>query len=108
MQASQIGSALAALHANAKTVLVAIDGAGGSGKSFLARSISRALKASSIPACIVEGDDFFLPSRQRPRGGPLETPIGGDYDWPRLRDQVIEPLRRGQSARYERYDWLDD
>jgi len=35
-------------------------------------------------------------------------PIGGNFDWPRLREQVLDPLRRGETARYDRYDWLED
>jgi len=37
-----------------------------------------------------------------------EKPIGGDFDWQRLRQEVLEPLRRGQAARYSRYDWAAD
>ncbi|MEV7804490.1 hypothetical protein AB0O28_16235 [Microbispora sp. NPDC088329] len=29
-------------------------------------------------------------------------------DWPRLQRQVIEPLRDGRKAAYERYDWPAD
>jgi hypothetical protein len=29
-----------------------------------------------------------------------EKPIGGDVDWRRLREHVLDPLRRNQHARY--------
>ena len=108
MQASGIIPRLIALYDGGKTVLVAIDGPGGSGKSFLAQSISTALTASGTPASVVQVDDFFLPSGQRPIGSVSEKPIGGDFDWPRLRNEVLDPLRRGEPARYDRYDWDRD
>jgi uridine kinase len=91
-----------------RTVLAAIDGPGGSGKTALAGSLQLTLDGAKVLVSVVEVDDFFLPSADRPRGGPSEKPIGGDFDWPRLRDQVLHPLRRGQSARYDRYDWGRD
>jgi len=108
VQVSEIASRLAALHAGDRMVLVAIDGPGGSGKSVLAESLRAALNESGVPAAVVAMDDFFLPSADRPSGAASEKPIGGDYDWPRLRRQVLEPLRSGRFAQYERYDWNDD
>jgi uridine kinase len=97
-----------ALLDRGNTVLVAVDGPGGSGKSVLATSLRVMLTGAGVPASVVAMDDFFLPSAGRSRGGASEKPIGGDYDWCRLRDQVLEPLRRGQTARYDRYDWVRD
>jgi uridine kinase len=96
------------LHKSGTTTLVAIDGPGASGKTVLAQSLRAALEEAGVSAHIVAGDDFFLPSASRPHGAPSEKPIGGDYDWRRLRDQVLDPLRRGQVALYDRYDWLKD
>jgi uridine kinase len=53
-------------------------------------------------------DDFFLPSRHRSCGSPSEKAIGSDFDWRRLREQVLKPLRQGRLARYGRYDWTTD
>jgi uridine kinase len=84
-----------------QTALLALDGRGGSGKSTLAR----ALQAADPAALIVQLDDFFKPSRERPPEIGRAKPIGGDYDIARLRAQVIDPLLRGESGRYARYDW---
>src|SRR5215470_2879255 len=104
----ELAARLRTLHATRATLLVAIDGAGGSGKSRLADDIRMRLTASHVPTSIVEVDDFFLPSGRRPRGPASEKPIGGDFDWQRLGEEVLEPLRRGQAARYIRYDWAAD
>jgi uridine kinase len=106
--ASGIVSALAELHSRAKTVLVAIDGPGGAGKSVLAESLRVALGTAEVPACVIAMDDFFLPPGKRPRGSASEKPIGGDFDWRRLRAQVLDPLRSGRSAQYDQYDWVKD
>src|SRR5262249_39461749 len=74
VRAFEIASALAESHSGNHTALVAIDGPGGSGKSFLAGSILEALLALGVPASVVQMDDFFLPPGRRPLGGPSEKP----------------------------------
>ena len=86
------------------TRLVAIDGRGGAGKSSLARRLAEYLENTTI----VEVDDFWLPRDVRPDRQTVVNEPGSDYDWVRLRDQVIEPLRRGEPGRYQRYDWETD
>ena len=68
--------------------LVAIDGPGGSGKTTFADRLS--LAANGAP--IVHTDDF----------ASADNPINW---WPRMLDQVIAPLARGERSRYQRYDW---
>lgn len=68
--------------------LVAVDGPGGSGKSTFARQLSEA--AGRAP--VIHTDDFAT----------WDNPI--DW-WPRLLDQVVEPLARGDAAHYQRFDW---
>ncbi len=83
-------------------IVVAIDGAGGAGKSTLANGIRAAFGHGSI----VQVDDFYRPlsGDQRaaldPRGGYERY-----FDWRRLRDGALVPLRAGTAARYRRYDW---
>ncbi|MCB0968953.1 MAG: hypothetical protein KDB37_19140 [Ilumatobacter sp.] len=68
--------------------IVAIDGPGGSGKSTFAALLAAALGGAPV----VPTDDF----------ASWDQPL----DWrPRMLDQVIEPLARGERGRYQRYDW---
>ena len=97
------------LHGGATAVLIAIDGLGGSGKSYLASSFAEEMQTrSDSPVSVVHGDDFFLPSAQRFFRSVGEKAIGADFDWRRLREQVLEPLRRDADARYQVYDWDRD
>jgi uridine kinase len=72
------------------TRLVCIDGPAGSGKTSLADALQRRLAG----AAVVHMDDVYR---------------GWDTDFAevhqRLRIQLVEPLRAGRTARYQRYDW---
>jgi uridine kinase len=81
--------------------LVGIDGRGGSGKSRVAQALGHWLG----DATIVAFDDFYLPSTRRVEQGEAGGEPGSAFDWRRLREQVLEPLVAGASARYQRYDW---
>ena len=87
-------------------LLVAIDGLGGAGKSTLAQLLKEQLKTLGWIVAIVKHDDFYLPSHQREN--QQAGVIGCDFDWERLRDQVLTPIREGRSAHYQRYDWETD
>ncbi len=71
--------------------LVAIDGPGGAGKSTFARRL--AVAAGGAP--VVHTDDF----------ASWDEPI--DW-WPRLLEQVVQPLVTGSAARYQRFDWASN
>jgi len=107
-QASEIVQQILSLESSYSTTLVAIDGKGGAGKSTLANILASQLETTGRRVDIVHFDDFYLPSSLRMKGEGAEKPIGGDFDWERLRDQVLEPLRDGRKARFERYDWCKD
>ena len=87
-------------------LLVAIDGLGGAGKSTLARLLEEHLKTLGWTVAVVKHDDFYCPSDQR--GNQQTGIIGCDFDWERLRDQVLTPIREGRLAHYQRYDWKAD
>lgn len=71
------------------TRIVAIDGRGGAGKSTFSRVLAAALEAE-----IVETDDFAS------WDNPLEW-------WPRLIEQLLDPLAQDRVARYQQYDWVN-
>ena len=88
---------------NASALVVAIDGGGGAGKSTLARGIADALPAQvSIVTC----DDFYRPL-DSPACSP-EVAYERYFDWQRLREEAVIPLREHRQARYQRYDWGSD
>ena len=76
-----------------KSVLVAIDGRGGAGKTALAEWLESRL----AKAAVVHIDDFGHP------GAVLD-----DWDWDRLRTQVLEPVTAGESTRFQINDWSGD
>jgi len=72
------------------TRIVAIDGAGGAGKSSLAKWL-----ASSLRASIIHTDDF----------ASWENPVNW---WPELIELALKPLAAGQPARYQPTKWADE
>jgi hypothetical protein len=69
--------------------LVAIDGPGGAGKSLFADRLAGYL----ADAAILHTDDF----------ASWDEPI--DW-WHRLEADVLDPMERGESVRYQAYDWV--
>ena len=74
-----------------RTRVLAIDGRGGSGKSTLAGRL-----AALLDAPVLHMDDLYPGWDGLAAAGPL------------LRQWVLEPLARGESGRYPRYDWGRD
>jgi uridine kinase len=70
------------------TKVIAVDGAGAAGKSTFAARLAEGLGGAQV----LHTDDF----------ASWEIPINW---WPRLVEEVLEPLARNQSARYRRTDW---
>jgi uridine kinase len=69
------------------TKVIAVDGYGGAGKSVLAAQLALILEAP-----VVHTDDFASWDSQ--------------FEWrARLLSEVLEPIARGEEARYRRYDW---
>ena len=100
--AELVSAAIDAAEHEGPAVVVAIDGAGGSGKSALAREL--ALLRDDV--AVIEGDDFYRPLKESTRAAltPLEA-VDLLFDWERLRDEALAPLVRGDEARFRRYDW---
>lgn len=74
------------------TSFLAIDGYGGAGKSTLAAFLVEELRVRGLRVDLVHTDDFASADH------PLDW-------WPRMIEQVLEPLGVGTTARYQRYDW---
>ncbi|MDX6475723.1 MAG: hypothetical protein QOH95_1234 [Gaiellaceae bacterium] len=70
------------------TRIIAIDGPGGAGKSTFAKQLAAALDSCQV----VHTDDF----------ASWDNPV--DW-WPRLIDEVLEPLSRNEPARFRRSQW---
>ena len=86
------------------TLLIGIDGCGGSGKS----TFTNKLKDKCSNVTIVHMDDFYLPSSQIIKTHPEKKPIGADFDWKRVLNQVLEPIGQNKEGNYQRYDWDTD
>jgi len=80
-----------------ETVLVAIDGQSASGKTTLAVLIQQVYDCN-----LFHMDDFFLPPQLRTPERLAE--VGGNVDYERFQQQVLEPLQRGDDIRYQIYD----
>lgn len=83
-------------------VMVAIDGMSAAGKSTLASLVVEKLPDAEL----IRGDDFYrvMDNDARFALSPDEG-FNQDFDWQRLRHEVLEPLRAGRTARFQRYDW---
>ncbi|CAN5608030.1 AAA family ATPase [soil metagenome] len=90
-----------------RAVMIAIDGCGGSGKTYFAKRLAEQLHGISS-VITVHMDDFFKPSILRLPQRECDALIGSDFDWQRLRREVLLPLSRGENASYQRYDWDRD
>lgn len=113
MQFSPAVSAILDLIADGRSrsdqpIVVAIDGPSCAGKSILATAV--ALRSG---ASVLEGDDFYqtvlarLTVAQRAAMSDHAV-VDAVIDWERLRDEALLPLRAGQSATFQPYDWGAD
>lgn len=84
--------------------IMAVDGGGGSGKSFF----TKMLQAVDPNIAVVHMDDFFLPANRHTRSPVKLETIAADFDWRRLERQVLKPLADNEPGYYQRYDWSED
>jgi uridine kinase len=88
-----------------RPVIIAIDGPSCSGNAILANAVS--FLSSAV---VLEGDDFYrdtLPSLSAAQREvmPDAAVAAAVIDWERLRNEGLLPLRAGQPATFEPYDW---
>jgi uridine kinase len=81
--------------------LVCIEGLGGAGKTTLAR----ALAAHRSDITLVHGDDFYGPEERDWRSWTPRQGYERYFDHQRVERQLLRPLKAGQQARFQRYDW---
>jgi uridine kinase len=91
MTVKVVASKIKQIHFKNKPVIIAIDGFGGAGKSTFAKSLKKELRSATI----VEVDDFFL-------FGVQSDADKSNFDRSRLVKQVLEPLKNGKPASYQR------
>ena len=83
-----------------KTLILAIDGCCGSGKTYYSNLI-----ADYFGASIIRCDDFFLPKQMRTPERLSE--IGGNVHYERLAE-VLDKVRQGKPFIYQAYDCSTD
>ena len=76
-------------------------------KARLATEGRAALASRGRDISVVQVDDFYFPSALRNANFARDA-VGGAFDWRRLRDQILAPLKRGRPGQYQRYDWPSD
>jgi len=77
-------------------LLVGIDGCGGAGKSTLAEELATRQENAQV----VHIDDFYKPKDKRVEVTET-TPVHINFEFERLKQQVLEPLEKGEPATYQ-------
>jgi uridine kinase len=83
--------------------VIAIDGGSGAGKSTLA-----AILAEELDAILLPMDDFYaahIPDHQWDTFS-VEERFQRSFDWYRLREDAIKPLRKGKQAVWYAFDFV--
>lgn len=88
-----IASRITPLLARQSQVIIAIDGSCTAGKTTLARQLAQRYDCN-----VFHMDDFFLRPEQRTAARFAE--IGGNVDYTRFHEEVLLPLKSGQSFSY--------
>lgn len=98
---NDIMTKIAELRQSHDTIIIAIDGPAASGKTTLAKYLSR-----QLPATIIHMDDFFLPPKlKKPK---RLAQVGGNVHYERLEKEVLIPLKQGKLSQFRRYDCQTD
>lgn len=94
---SEVFSRIDTLLSRGSKIIVAIDGNSGSGKSTLAEALG-----SNYDCNIFHMDDFFLRPEQRTEERMRE--VGGNVDYTRFKDEVLNKLKEKTEFEYQIYD----
>lgn len=93
----QIQKRIDELMANKEQVIVAIDGNCTAGKTTLASKLAELYDCN-----VIHMDDFFLRPEQRTPERYAE--VGGNVDYERFLEEVLVPLKTGNSFSYRPFD----
>lgn len=95
---STVETVIALRNADFKNhIVISIDGGSASGKSTLAENLANLLNGE-----VVHCDDFFLP--QEMRSNERLSEIGGNIHYERLKEEVIDKLRKPAVISYKAYN----
>jgi uridine kinase len=93
---TQVAEVVAAMPANGIR-MVGIDGVDGAGKTVFADELAGGLRAGGLQVIRASVDGFHNPAHVRHRLG-RHSPVGyyqDSYDYSRLRERLLDPLRSG-------------
>ena len=93
----KISETIKELLQHQERVLIAIDGSCTAGKSTLAARLEKLFDCN-----VLHMDDFFLRPEQRTAERLAET--GGNVDYERFWQEVLQPLQTGKAFSYRPYD----
>lgn len=94
---SAVKSMVEALLREKQSVVVAIDGYCGAGKSTFAKALQAQMGGN-----LFHMDDFFVPMQDK-TPERLQTP-GGNVDWERFLSEVLLPIKAGGAFAYRPFD----
>ncbi|MEP6528115.1 MAG: AAA family ATPase [Nocardioidaceae bacterium] len=87
-----------------RLTLACIEGLGGSGKSTLAATLVDARPDIQL----IHGDDFYGPEGRDWRSWVPREGYERYFDHRRLERELLQPIQRGDIARFRRYDWASN
>ncbi len=82
---------------------IGIDGFCGSGKSTLAATLKKEFNLRGIKTFIISTDNFIRPKNQRELFATVF-----DYDYKRLKVELLKPLKETGKAKTKFYEWKSD
>lgn len=86
-----------------RPIIVGLDGGSGSGKSTIAEKLMQLTQLTLVPL-----DDFYqtkIPESEWPSKTVAER-LNGVFEWDRIRNEAIKPLRDGRPGRWHAFDFM--